>query len=411
MNKKNLLKAFLIIVPITIIITFFANKFNWFGVYYFTTAFSFTVLIIFGLTCIFMQLFKSKIKPCYIFLFIILGTALGFFSSYFPFKTKLLYIFFYFSFLLIAILFGWGANVIKNRFIRVSFWFIGIFYMQIYIMNEYELELIEWLMYIPAFILGIWACKKYGYEKKLLLLPLLLWFLNAVFQFSVIVISIISDKEASVEDIAIGHVLYQIVTSWALWLVYCCGFWFIKTKKLFIKILLPVVVIALALFLFNFVRIELLQKFENKSWTGEISKPAQLSDLEFFTDSTLTNKVTVNDLNKRIYVLDFSNPGCGNCFRQMPKFQKIAEKYKKHTDIGFYTIYVFNDTADIAWFQQYTEKHNITTPHLFINAKDSIYNQTFNYHRFPQYNIVKNDTIIFDGYLKILGFFKQKYLK
>jgi len=407
MQNKNLLKSFLIIVPITIIITFLANKFNWFGIYYFTATLVFKVLITFGLTCVFMQLFKNKIKSWYIFMYIVLGTALGFFSSYFPFTIKLLYILFYFSFLVIAVLFGWGASVIKNRFIRVSFWFIGIFYMQVHIMNEYELELIDWFMYIPAFVLGIWTCKKYGYEKKLLLLPLLLFVLNAIFQFSVLILTIPTDDFG----FAKYAITFQMLTFLLLWFAYCCGFWFINTKKISIKIFLPIVVVLLALFLLKSqVRTLLLQRFTNETWTGEVSKPAKLSEIEFFTDSTL-NKVTIEDLQKEVYVLDFYNNNCGNCFREMPKFQKLAEKYKEKSNIGFYAVNVFRDTINIAQAQKILEKQNIDIPLLFISEKNEKYIQAFGYNLFPQYNIVKNDTIIFDGYFEILDFFERKYLK
>jgi len=409
MELKNLLKYVIIIVPITIIITFFTTKFNWFGIY-FTAALIFKVLISFGLTCVFMQLFKSKIKSWCIFLLIVLGTAAGYFLAIDLAYHKTIHIILFFLYLLIGTLFGWGASVVQNRFIRVSFWFIGIFYMQIFIMNEPDLEIIDWLMYIPAFILGIWACKRFGYEKKLQLLPLLLWVLNEVFVFSVLLISIISIDEMSFKDISITAIVYQIVTFWALWLVYCCGFWFIKTQKIFIKILLPIFVVLLALILLNQVRTLLLQRFVHNTWTGEISKPAKLSEIEFFTDSTL-NKVTIQDLQKEVYVLDFYNNNCGNCFEQMPKFQTLAEKYKENTDIGFYAVNVFRDTINIAQAQRFLEKQNINVPLLFICEKDEKYVQNFGYKLFPQYNIVKNDTIIFDGYFEILDFFERKYLK
>jgi len=50
-------------------------------------------------------------------------------------------------------------------------------------------------------------------------------------------------------------------------------------------------------------------------------------------------------------------------------------------------------------------------PLLFICEKDEKYIQHFGYKLFPQYNIIKNDTIIFDGYFEILYFFERKYLK
>jgi len=406
MTIKIFFKHLLIIVPITIIITFLATKFNWFSTD-FSVALIFKVLTIFALTCVFMNLFKDKIKSSLIFLFIVLGTVAGYFLTLDLLHYKTVHIVLFLSYLLIAILFGWGANVVKNRFIRVSFWFIGIFYIQLSIMNESDLKSIDWLMYIPAFVLGIWTCKKYDYEKKLLFLPLLLFFLNFIFEFSLI---FLIEGSFSLDKFAIYVFSFQMLTFLSLWLAYCCGFWFIKSKKMFVKILLPIFVILLALFLLNQVRSLLLQRFENNTWTGEVSKPAKLSEIEFFTDSTL-NKVTINDLNKKIYVLGFSNPGCGHCFRQMPKFQQLMEKYEKNTEIGFYTIYVYNNITDIAWFQRYTEKNNITIPHLFINIKDSVYRQTFGYNSFPQYNIVKNDTIIFDGYFEILDFFERKYLK
>ena len=311
--------------------------------------------------------------------------------------------------MLITVLFGWGASVAKNRFIRVSFWFIGIYYMQIFIMNEPDLQIIDWLMYIPAFILGIWACKKYGYEKKLLLLPLLLFVLNFIFEFSVI---FLLDGFSAFDDAFAKYAItFQILTFLSLCFAYCCGFWFVKTEKLFVKILLPVIVVLLALFMLKSqIRTLIHQKFENNTWTGETLKPAKLSELEFFTDSTL-NKVTIQDLQKDIYVLDFYSKNCGVCFMQMPKFQQLAEKYKENTEIGFYAVNVLADTTDIAQSQRFLERKNISIPLLFISAKDEKYLQNFAYDSFPQYNIVKNDTIIFDGYLEILDFFERKYLK
>ena len=411
MQNKNLLKHFLIIVSTTIIFTFLANKYICFGAC-FTPTLTLMVLIVFGLTCTFMHLFKEKIKSFYIFLFVVIGIilALALLWLFLPYYSKKFALIFVFSMLLIGVLFGYGISAIKNKFVKTSFWFIGIFYMQVCIMNESDLEIIDWIMYIPAFILGIWACKKYSYAKKLLFLPLLLWVLNAIFVILVWGTTIILNAQ-SFEDISFGLVVYQVVTFFALWLAYCCGFWFVKAKKIFVKILLAILVVLFALFILKSpLRILITQRFANNSWTGEVSKPAKLSEIEFFTDSTL-NKITVQDLQKELYVLDFYNKHCGNCFAQMPKFQQFAEKYKEKTEISFYAVNVFADTTDIAEVQRYLEKRNIDIPMLFISKDDEKYIQAFNYQLFPQYNIVKNDTIIFDGYFEILDFFESKYLK
>jgi len=269
MTIKTFFKHLLIIVPITIIITFLATKFNWFSAY-FTVALIFKVLTTFALTCVFMNLFKNKIKSSFIFLFIVLGTVAGYFLALDLVHHRTIHIVLFLSYLLIAILFGWGASVAKNRFIRVSFWFIGIFYIQLFIMNESDLKSIDWLMYIPAFVLGIWTCKKYDYEKKLLFLPLLLFFLNFIFELSLV---FLVNGSFSLESFSICALSFQMLTFLSLWLAYCCGIWFIKCKKMFVKILLPIFVILLALFLLNQVRSVLLQRFENNTWTGEVSKP------------------------------------------------------------------------------------------------------------------------------------------
>jgi thiol-disulfide isomerase/thioredoxin len=154
-----------------------------------------------------------------------------------------------------------------------------------------------------------------------------------------------------------------------------------------------------------------MNKVYNGTWTGEVSKPAKLSELEFYTDSRMDKTIKIADLDKKLYVLDFSNPGCGYCFKQMPDFQKLMNKYKNNSEIGFYTIFVYDEPYDITWFEEYAEKHKLTTPHLFINDNDSLYVKNFGYNAFPQYKIVRNDTIIFDGYLEILDMFEGKYLK
>ncbi|MDR0830542.1 MAG: thioredoxin family protein [Prevotellaceae bacterium] len=330
----------------------------------------------------------------------------------------LIEIVYYFLILIVPTIFAWGFSAIKNKYVKTGFALIGLYYIHIFIMNQDAFELIEWIMYIVIFVFGVRTCKKYGYEKKIIFYSLLALVCFEIFVLvwsasETILDNVLSEGNHSILEIFNTAIIFQTITFLSLWFAYYCGFWFVKTKKLFVKIILPIVIILLALFLLKFVRIEIEQRFnENKgTWTGEVVKPAKFSNLEFYTDSTLQVKININDLNKKIYVLDFSNPGCGNCFRQMPKFQQLMEKYKDNSEIGFYTIYVYNDTTDIAWFERYTAKHNITIPHLFIDIKDSAYIQAFDYHAFPQYNIIKNDTIIFDGYLEILDFFEHKYLK
>ena len=421
MERKNLLKAFGIIVPLTIGYTFLVLVYiqKWWMFNVGGDGLGTIVIAFFPLAYLFMRLFKEKIKSYHIFLLIFCGIILGITLSsiFMSFTTKSIHarsIEFFIAgaicdllVLLLPSLFAWGFCAIKNKYIKVGFALMGLCYIHFFVSGQ--TVFFEWVMYIVILIYGIRICKKYGFEKKMIFYPLLTLIFFYIFVFILEMFMYILDG-GKWFDAVDTSLLFTFITFLSLWFAYCCGFWFVKTKKIFIKILLPVTVVLLALFLYRFLDIELSQKFSRNSWTGEISKPAKLSEIEFFTDSTL-NKITVQDLQKELYVLDFFSNSCGVCFEQMPKFQQLAEKYKEKTEIGFYAVNVFADTTEIAQMQRFLEKKNISLPLLFINKKDEKYIQAFGYNRFPQYNIIKNDTIIFDGYFEILDFFEHKYLK
>ena len=412
MNRKNLLKAFCIITPITFTVTFLLLRFGKWIDYLGLNSLMCEVIITFSLAYVLINYFKRQIKLPLIFLLIFCGILLSNIYLYFTTNWQghidiILYSLFIYT---IPLLFAWGFCAVKNKYLKVGLGLAGLCYIHLFISNQYAFELIEWVMYIIVFVYGIRICKKYESENNKMIYYSLLAL--AIFEIFAWIATILENILGGLHwyDLSVYAFVSNLLEILSLWFAYCLGFWFVKSKKLFIKILLPVVVILLALFLLKFVRYEIAQKFEKETWTGEIFKPAKLSEIEFFTDSTL-NKVTIKDLQKEIYVLDFYNNNCGVCFREMPKFQTLAEKYKENTDIGFYAVNVFRDTINIAQAQRFLEKQNINLPLLFICEKDEKYVQNFGYKLFPQYNIVKNDTIIFDGYFEILDFFERKYLK
>ncbi|MDR1545015.1 MAG: hypothetical protein LBS50_11560 [Prevotellaceae bacterium] len=56
---------------------------------------------------------------------------------------------------------------------------------------------------------------------------------------------------------------------------------------------MPVLLFLLSLFLIKIVSVEVWQRTYSGTWIGEISTPAKLSELKFYTDSTMNNKVTI----------------------------------------------------------------------------------------------------------------------
>jgi thiol-disulfide isomerase/thioredoxin len=288
----------------------------------------------------------------------------------------------------------------KNINIRIGAVFMVFFVMYGALTSTFQYELTQIMLYSIPFLSGIFIGKRYYSQNR-----------NTIFAplFSLILVLMAFILCFWGADFAACMAIFRFFI--VSWLIYTLGIWFFNSKQILTRVFVLILAIALCLSFVMFAEKIFSQKFANGTWTGEVSVPAELSELEFFTDSTLQTKINISDLGKKVYVLDFSNPGCGICFRQMPDFQKLMEKYQDNSEIGFYTIYVYNDTSDIAWFERYTEKRNITIPHLFIDRKDSIYVQVFDYRAFPQYNIIKNNTIIFDGYLNVLKFFHKKYLK
>jgi thiol-disulfide isomerase/thioredoxin len=99
--------------------------------------------------------------------------------------------------------------------------------------------------------------------------------------------------------------------------------------------------------------------------SGNVSEACPPFEL-FKEDST---KVSNDDFNDKILVLDFWNTGCGVCFRQFPEFEKKFEKYQgQQIDIYSVNVPLARDTPGQA--TRIIADRHYSFPVLFIHDLD-----------------------------------------
>lgn len=81
------------------------------------------------------------------------------------------------------------------------------------------------------------------------------------------------------------------------------------------------------------------------------------------------NKTSLYQNRGRILVLDCWHEGCGFCFKQLPRFQRLFDKYKEIDNLRFYTLGVaFNDSINLF---DVLNKRNINLPSFVIRGKNA----------------------------------------
>lgn len=100
--------------------------------------------------------------------------------------------------------------------------------------------------------------------------------------------------------------------------------------------------------------------------TGEIDE--QITEDVYMTDKN-GNGTSLYQNKGKILVLDCWHEGCGSCFKQLPRFQRLFDKYKEIDDLRFYTLGVaFNDSINLF---DVLEKRNIDLPSLAIKGQNA----------------------------------------
>lgn len=129
----------------------------------------------------------------------------------------------------------------------------------------------------------------------------------------------------------------------------------------------------------------------------------KINDNLIFFNKNDTIKI-LND-NKK-YVIDFWNNGCSNCVKEFSKFKKISKK-KTDKNTVFLTVNVFKIEDEINRSYEILNRNNHSDLNTyFINEKDL---KDIKIKGFPKLIIIKNNTVIFDGYLDTLILFSKKY--
>ncbi len=96
-----------------------------------------------------------------------------------------------------------------------------------------------------------------------------------------------------------------------------------------------------------------------------------------------------------LIVLDVWNNGCGICYREFPKLEKLYKNYANRNDVKFYALNVALREDDIAKAKEITLAWDYTFPNLFLERKE--YAGALGIQSYPTVLIIKNDSIVFKG--------------
>lgn len=179
--------------------------------------------------------------------------------------------------------------------------------------------------------------------------------------------------------------------------------WVKRKKNTILKYTSLAIGLSLATFcctyFFNFLNFYSLQNF-----TGLVSEKIALSEMAF----TDRNADTFYFENDKLYILDLWNTGCGYCFEKFPDFNKRYLNNNR-TDIQYYSVNSplerideENTAFDIL------KKYDYSFPQLKLHG-DAI--ELFKINGFPKVIGLRNDTILFRGYLEMVDDFIKKYDK
>lgn len=165
-------------------------------------------------------------------------------------------------------------------------------------------------------------------------------------------------------------------------------------------------VLTLLLTLFYFYPIN-NQYVNFNNFDGKLNK--SLNKSFFFTNDNDTIHFNGSNIDKNIYVIDFWNNTCGVCIKKFPDLKKLRDKYKKYDNIKFITVNVIKNEKDKLRANELLKKtFNEDLDNYFIHENEV---KEFEIAGFPKLVVVKNNNIVFDGFIETLSIFDYKYFK
>lgn len=145
------------------------------------------------------------------------------------------------------------------------------------------------------------------------------------------------------------------------------------------------------------------QQVNFKNLTGKKNKEIK-SEVVFFNEYDTIN--LGNQVNK-VYVIDFWNNTCGACIKGFPKYRDLKLKHQDNQNVTFIIVNVYKNKKDIARANELLKINNLSDLETyFIHEKDV---KDFEIEGFPVLVAVKNEKIIFRGYIETLSIFSRLY--
>jgi thiol-disulfide isomerase/thioredoxin len=140
-----------------------------------------------------------------------------------------------------------------------------------------------------------------------------------------------------------------------------------------------------------------------KNLTGKKNKEIK-SEVVFFND---TDTINLSKQNNKVFVVDFWNNTCSVCIKGFPKYKAFKSKNENNHNVEFIIVNVYKNEKDTARANELLKINNLSDlKTYFIHEKDV---KDFEIDGFPVLVAVKNEKIIFRGYLETLSIFSGLY--
>lgn len=134
------------------------------------------------------------------------------------------------------------------------------------------------------------------------------------------------------------------------------------------------------------------------SVTGKVDDDT-IYDIQF--QNITKDTISLEALNKRFILLDCWFTNCGECYKDMPRIQKIHDKYRNDSLVGIYSLHcrIESEMENHTTGKSILEKRGYDIPILSIDINASILNE-LKLKAFPTVLIFDNNQLVFRGNIK-----------